>query len=142
MGEDTLHFRARKYHWKLRRFLGALDLFQPADLLLQHLLVKKQQRAQRLVLRGWRYIKVARQMREKFRHFCLRHFGRMPFVMINNEALDPIEVSLLGADAVMLAPDDVAHLIEQFRFVSLCPYGYDRGHGCDCQFSLDKLKPD
>jgi hypothetical protein len=40
----------------------------------------------------------------------------MPFAMENDEALNPIDVSLLGADTVMFATDDVSHLIEQFWF--------------------------
>ena len=37
--------------------------------------------------------------------------------MKQNEGLDPIDVSLFGATAEMFASDDIAHLIEQFRFV-------------------------
>jgi hypothetical protein len=38
----------------------------------------------------------------------------MPFAVIDDEALDPVDVSLLGANTVMFAADDVSHLIEQF----------------------------
>jgi hypothetical protein len=41
----------------------------------------------------------------------------MPLPVVDDKPLDPVDISLLGADGVMLAPDDVSHLIEQFRFV-------------------------
>jgi hypothetical protein len=40
--------------------------------------------------------------------------GQEPgFYGLQDEAPDPIDVSLLGADAVVQSPDDVANLIEQ-----------------------------
>ena len=40
----------------------------------------------------------------------------MPFAVVDDEALDPVDVSLLGADGIVLASDDVAYLIEQLWF--------------------------
>ena len=40
----------------------------------------------------------------------------MAFAVVNDEPLDPVDVSLFGADGVVLASDAVAHLIEQFGF--------------------------
>jgi hypothetical protein len=56
-------------------------------------------------------------MSKKRRNFFFGHFSRMPFAVVNDETLDPVDVSLLGADGVMLAPGDVSHLLEQFGFV-------------------------
>ena len=42
---------------------------------------------------------------------------RMPFAVIDDEALDPIAVSLLGPNAVVFSPDDFSNLIEQLRLV-------------------------
>ena len=81
-------------------------------------------------------------MRKEPRDFLLCHFGRMPFVVVNNEALDPIEVSVLSANAVMLSPDDVAYLLEQFWFVREPAARYCSGHGSDFRFPRVKLKPD
>ena len=63
-------------------------------------------------------MQVAGEVSEKLRNFLLCHFRRMTFIVISNEALDPVDVSLLGTNAVMFASNDVADLIEQFRFVS------------------------
>ncbi len=40
-------------------------------------------------------------------------------MVINNEALDPIDVSLLSTNAVMFASKDVTDLVEQYRFALL-----------------------
>ena len=56
-------------------------------------------------------------MGEKFGDFLIGHFARMSFAAVDDEPLNPVDVSLLGADAVMFAADDVPHLIEQFGFV-------------------------
>jgi hypothetical protein len=45
-------------------------------------------------------------------------FPQVPLALKQNEALDPVDVSSLGADGIMLASDDVSHLIEQF---GVCP---------------------
>ena len=102
----------RENHGKFWRFFRALNLLQPADLVLEHLFVEKKQRAQRLILGGSRDVAMARQMSKELRYLLFRHFGRMAFVVVNNEPLDPVDVCLLRANAVMLSPNYVAHLIE------------------------------
>ena len=42
----------------------------------------------------------------------------MTFAVEQNEALDPIQITLLGANAVMLEPNRMPHLIEKFRIAS------------------------
>jgi len=46
-------------------------------------------------------------MSQKFGDFLFGHFSRMPLAVIDNEPLNPVDVSLLSADAVMFASDDV-----------------------------------
>jgi hypothetical protein len=53
---------------------------------------------------------------QKRAHLCLSHVAWMAFAVVNDEPLDPVDVSLFGADGVVLASDAVAHLIEQFGF--------------------------
>jgi hypothetical protein len=60
---------------------------------------------------------IARQMSEKLCDFGFRHPARMPFVVKQNEASDPIDITLFSTDTEMLASDNVANLVEQFRFV-------------------------
>jgi hypothetical protein len=56
-------------------------------------------------------------MRQERGYFRFRHFVRMTFAMEENVALDPVDVSLLSANAEVFAPNRVTHLIEQFPFV-------------------------
>ena len=42
-----------------------------------------------------------------------RQLDRMPLAKINDVALNPINISLLGADGIVPDADAVAHLIEQ-----------------------------
>ena len=56
--------------------------------------------------------------------------------------LDPVDVSLLGADTVMFAADDVPHLIEQFWFARGRHSHYPLCHDSDFVLPNPKLKPD
>jgi hypothetical protein len=56
-------------------------------------------------------------MGEESSNLTFAHFPRVPFVMKQNEALDPIKVSLFGANTVVLATNDFTDLIEKFRLV-------------------------
>ena len=55
-------------------------------------------------------------------HFALRTslLSVEPRGQLTNEAPDPVSVSLVGANTVMFAPNDIAHLIEQFGLVLGC----------------------
>ena len=81
-------------------------------------------------------------MSQKFGDFLFGHFSRMPFPMVDNEALNPVDVSLLGADTVMFAADDVTHLIEQFGFARGRRSHYALCHDSDLVLPAPKLKPD
>jgi hypothetical protein len=52
----------------------------------------------------------------------------MPFAAMDDEALNPIDVSLLSPDAKMLSSDYVTDLIQQFRFVIRGRNRYSRQH--------------
>jgi len=81
-------------------------------------------------------------MSQKFGDFLFGHFSRMPFAMVDDEPLNPVDVSLLRADAVMFAADDVPHLIKQFRFARWRPSQYFLCHDSDFVLPSPKLKPD
>ena len=81
-------------------------------------------------------------MRQERGYFRFGHLVRMTFAMEENVALDPVDVSLLSADAVMFAADDVPHLIKQFRFARWRPSQYFLCHDSDSVLPSAKLKPD
>ena len=66
----------------------------------------------------------------------------MPFAVVDDEPLNPVDVSLLGADTVMFAADDVPHLIEQFWFVRGRHSHYPLRHDGDFARPNLKFKPD
>ena len=81
-------------------------------------------------------------MSQKFGDFFFGHFCRVPFAVVDNEALDPVDVSLLGANTIMFAADDVPHLVEQFWFVGSRHFRYRVWHESDFALPTLKLKPD
>jgi hypothetical protein len=54
---------------------------------------------------------------EQRRDLGFSHLSRMALAMEKNVAFDPIAIHMFGLNAVMLAPDHLPDLIEQFRFV-------------------------
>ena len=94
-----------------------------------------------LVLCGRRHVKMARKMSEKFGNFLFGHFSRMSFAVVDDEALNPVDVSLLGANTIMFAADDVPHLIQQFGFARGRRSHYPLCHDSDFVLAVLKLKP-
>jgi hypothetical protein len=74
--------------------------------------------------------------------FLFGHFTWMPFAVVDDDALNPVNVGLLGADIVMFAADDVPHLIKQFRFARGHRSHYPFCHDSDFVLPDLKLKPD
>src|SRR5919106_6195714 len=90
-----------KYNGKFRRFGNTLDVIDEVEFSLEHLLVKKKQCAESLVLSRCGDALFDREMSEKLGDFFFAHFVRMAFAVEKNEAANPIDVGLLGADGVM-----------------------------------------
>ena len=53
------------------------------------------------------------QVRKERRDLALTHFLRMALGVEEDEALDPMHVSLLGADAQMAHPDGLSHALQE-----------------------------
>ena len=81
-------------------------------------------------------------MSEKFGDFLFGHFSRMSFAVVDDEPLNPVDVRLLRADAVMFASDDVPHLIKQFGFARGRRSHYPLCHDSDFVLPTLKFKPD
>jgi hypothetical protein len=80
---------------------------------IEHLLVKKEQRAQCLVLRRRGNVSIYSKVGEKSGDFLLAHVAGMPFAVKKNKATDPIDADLFSANAVMLYPQLPAHAVKQ-----------------------------
>jgi hypothetical protein len=81
---------------------GSFYIFQPIERLLQDFTVKEQQGAEALILGGSGHFALYRQMGEKLSDLALSHFLRVPFFVEKDIISHPMEVSLFGADAVVL----------------------------------------
>lgn len=83
-------------------------------------------------------------MRQKRFYLRSAHLGGVSFIMKQNEPPNPVDVNLLGPDAILLEPDAITHLIQQtwpflhVRFPSLDivrfakPSGVPQCHRGDC----------
>ena len=62
-------------------------------------------------------VSIYRQCGKKVLDFFFAHLARVSFVMKEDEAFDPVDVSFLGLVAVMPETEDRTDLIEQFWLV-------------------------
>jgi hypothetical protein len=98
------------------------DLRQPWQLLVDHFLVQEQQRAQGLAVRGGRHLALRGQHGQERLDLRLRHLPRMPHAVKADEMAHPVNVGLLGAQAVVQIteplpqlPKDAGHLQHRAR---------------------------
>jgi len=113
--QEALRFGGGQHARQSRRALGAVKIIKPGLRADEHLLVAKQQRRERLILCGCGYAALPGKVVEKSRDPGLAKITRMPFVVEVDEVFDPVDIGILGAQAVMPSPDEVPHLIEQPR---------------------------
>jgi hypothetical protein len=89
--------------------LGVVD---EIELTFEDLLIKKEQSAEGLVLGGCSHLQIDGKMGKESGDFFFAHVGRVSLLMKEGEASNPIEVSLLGAEAVALDAQMPADAIE------------------------------
>ena len=111
MRQNGARFGRRENDRQFCRTGDPLDVINEIEFSIEHLLVKKQQRAEGLILSGRGDILFNGEMSEKSADFFLAHFVRVTFAMKENVTANPIDVRLLGADRVMfyaqMPPDTV-----------------------------------
>ncbi len=83
--------------------------------LYQHMFVKKQQRCQSLVLRGRGHVFFDRQVGQEAVHVAFGQLARMRAGVKQDEAANPVDVSLLGAVAVMPGAQGFYHTVVEPR---------------------------
>jgi hypothetical protein len=90
------------------------DRIHRPDLLVQDVLIEKQQSAERLVLCGGRNLAVNGQVGEEGCDVGSAHLCGVALAVKQHEALGPINVGLFGAEGVMWRLQGFPHLVEQF----------------------------
>jgi len=127
MPQDLLHFFFGQDGGQAFGLFGAQGV-NGAQILVEYLVVEKEQRAEGLVLGGGGDIFFHGQVSEKGFHFGGAHLGRVAYIVEVDVAFDPIDVGFFGADGVVFEADGVADtfdklsagLVEEFlRFGSI-----------------------
>ena len=95
------------------RVAGARQLLQPGQRDAQDLAVKKEQGAQRLVVRGGGNVPLAGQHRQERLHLRRAHVARMPQPVPAHEEAHPVNVRLFSTKAIVQIPCALPHLGQQ-----------------------------
>ena len=98
MRQNGTRLAGREHDGQLCRAGNALDVIDEIEFSIEHLLVKKEQRAESLILSGCGDALFNSQMSEEFGDFFLAHFARVAFAMKKNVTANPIDIGLLGTD--------------------------------------------
>ena len=107
------HLGACQHHRQRPGLLRSDDRAEIPDLLIQNSLVEKRNRVQGLILGRGSHVSIDRQMTQKSLDFRLPHLPRMPPARKSNEAADPMDVRLLGPNAVMAKSDHPPGLVNE-----------------------------
>lgn len=92
--------------------LCPLQFVEPWQLDLQDVPIKEQDRVERLILRRGGDIASYSKIAQKGCYLGGAHVTRVAFVVEQDEASDPLQIRLLGADAVVTEADHFAYLIQ------------------------------
>jgi hypothetical protein len=137
--QQALDFLAREHHRQSLRLLGALHVVQPRQFDLEHFSIQKQDRVQGLVLSRSGYAASNRKIAQKRRQLRGTHFAWMSFAMKEDEASHPVQISLLGTNAVMADANDLTNLVEQARRREIVDICHNPSLDRSCQRSLTGL---
>ncbi len=113
--EQCSYFVFPEHDRKVLRPLGAHHAIQPRQIDLQHLAVKKQQRRQGLILCRGRHTTGSGEVRQERLDLRAAHLPGMFLAVKENEAANPLQISVFRAHAVVFNAQSVAYLVEQTR---------------------------
>jgi len=88
-------------------------VLQVFDLPFQHVLVKEDDGAERLVLGGGTGPSIYGQMIQQMLNFVIAHHLRVLLIIEQNGLADPVEIGFLGSIAVLLRPDFGANRLQE-----------------------------
>ena len=113
------------------RRVRADEFVQVRELPVEDPSIEEEQRGKRLILRRGADVAVHGEIRQESVDLRLAHLLRMALAVEEDEALDPGDVRLLGAEAVVLRAQRDADTIEQTRLLRGDGRGDrdDFGHG-------------
>jgi hypothetical protein len=132
VGKHGPRFRSGKDDRHFRRSLCAFDVVEKIEFSFEDLLVEEEQGGESLVLGRGSDLFFDCEEGEKSADLLFTHLAGMAFPVEENEAADPIEVSLLGADAVMLEAQMPANAVQELRTGDGRRWGSDHWLEGDC----------
>jgi hypothetical protein len=125
--KEAVGFIARHDDGQAGGAFGADELIHPLERLMEDFVVKKDNGVESLVLGGGGDFLVNGEVGKEGLNLGSTHFAWMPFLMEEDEAFDPEDVDLFGAEGVVFDAEDFADLVEEFGF----GVGNDEGGGVD-----------
>src|SRR5512132_1503319 len=111
--EHATDLAARQDHGQVDWPLSANDVVEPRKILLEHDPIEKQQRVEGLVLRGRSDPTLHGERGEEARDFGTAHLCGVTLAVEEDVALDPADVGLLGAAAVVAGTDRLTDAVEE-----------------------------
>ena len=108
--QHLAHFVHRQHHRQATLAPRMTDLSKPGQLLAQHLAIEEEQGGQGLAVGGRCDRAIIGQVREKRLHIGAAQLGRMTKPMKADESLDPVDVHLFGAWALVQKAQPLAKL--------------------------------
>jgi len=111
--EHLLDLRLGQDHRKSLRLLGANGPYDLTQGLLQDHLVGEHQGVEGLILGARGDIPIHREVGEEGADLGLAHVPRMTLVVKQDKAPGPVQIGLLGPDAVVAGANRITHLFQE-----------------------------
>jgi hypothetical protein len=113
LGQDGADLGAREDHGQPSRPPGPAGVDSPLQGSLEDDFVEEQQGAHRLVLGRGGDILIDCQMSQEGLDFASPHLQWMPLAMEHDESFGPVNIGILGTDAIMQQSSRLPYAIEQ-----------------------------
>ena len=111
--KDGANLMAGEHDRQVLGPLGSDHVLEPRELDTEHLAVEEQERAQRLILCRGGNLLPNREGREELGDLGGAHLHRMAFAVEEDVPLNPVDVRLLGAAAVVAGADRLSDTVEE-----------------------------
>ena len=116
--QQAANLTSRQYHRQALRHFGNDHVVDPGQLGAEDVAVQKKYACLGLILRRRRNVAGHRQMTQKLGDLFGAHVAWMPFSVKQNEALDPIDISIFCPNSVMHDTQLGTQCVEQLGALS------------------------
>ncbi len=114
MSQDRSRFGFAKDHRESSWTANSLDAVDELEFAIEDLLVKEEQCVESLVLSGRGNVAIKCEMAEESCDLFFAHLLRVPFIVEEDEAANPIDIGLFGANAVAFDAEVPTDAVEEF----------------------------